>query len=349
MSQSPFGTLDEPGSGWVPFANRALEPIRWIARALWTEVFGFRFGYPIELVPEAGPRDSLHYYVFSERLFFDAMQLDEHGVPVQRSRTLGVFYNPAYVAWYGLMALEQSLRHGGIGAERFQIQVAWLLKNAVRQADGAIVWSFPVDVQEGKCRLKAPWVSAMIQGLAISMLVRANRQGWKSDELIDICRAAVKVYRKNVCDGGVRTFEQGGTLYEEYPAYPLPRVMDGFLFSLLGLYDFWIETGEAEAKELFEEGVQGLLNYLSVWNYRDRWSWYGSHGYLCPPQYHVLNRLLVGTLARVTGEQVLTRYAALWDPARLNTYERARLFLVFMVLKQRARIRAVGRSHERTQ
>jgi hypothetical protein len=124
-------------------------------------------------------------------------------------------------------------------------------------------------------------------------------------------------------------------------------VMDGFLFSLLGLYDFWIETGEAEAKERFEEGVQGLLNYLSTWNYRDRWSWYGSHGYLCPPQYHVLNRLLVGTLARVTGEPLLTRYAALWDPARLNTYERARLFLVFLVFKQRARIRALGRSHGR--
>jgi hypothetical protein len=331
----------------VPFPNSTLETFRWIVRALWTEIFGFRFGYPIELVPEAGPRHSLHYYVFSERLFFDAMQLDVYGVPVQRSRRLGAFYNPAYVAWYGLMVLEQSLLRGGVVDDRFRIQVEWLLKNAVRQPDGAIVWPFPVDVREGRCTLRAPWISAMIQGLAISTLVRAHRQGWESDELIEICRAAVKVYGKDVDEGGVRTTEGRGALYEEYPAYPLPRVMDGFLFSLLGLYDFWVETGEAVAKERFQEGVQGLLNYISAWNYRDRWSWYGSHGYLCPPQYHVLNRLLVLTLARVTGEPLLTRYAELWDPAGLNGYERARLFVVFLFFKQWARIRALGRPRER--
>jgi hypothetical protein len=187
----------------------------------------------------------------------------------------------------------------------------------------------------------------MIQGLAISTLVRAHRQGWESDELIEICHAAVKVYGKDVGEGGVRTSERGRILYEEYPAYPLPRVMDGFLFSLLGLYDFWVETGEAEVKERFQEGIQGLLNYTSAWNYRDRWSWYGSHGYLSPPQYHILNRLLLLTLARVTGEPLLNRYAELWDPARLNGYERARLFVLFVFLKQSARIRALVRRHER--
>ena len=48
---------------------------RWAVRALRNEVLEFRLEYPIEETPLAGPNDSLHYYVFSERLFRDSMEL----------------------------------------------------------------------------------------------------------------------------------------------------------------------------------------------------------------------------------------------------------------------------------
>jgi len=319
-----------------------LESVRWIARALWTEVFGFRFGYPIELAPEAGPRHSLHYYVSSERLFFDVMHLDEDGVPVQRSRMLGAFYNPAYVAWYGLMALEQSLRKGEKCDKRFQIQVDWLLNNAVRCNDGSAVWPFPVDVKEGQCFLKAPWVSAMSQGLALSVLVRAHRVGIGGDSILELGRAALRVFCQKVEEGGIRTVEEGRVFYEEYPGYPLPRVLDGFLFSLLGLYDLWVETEDPLARQLFEEGIGGLVHKIHSWNYKDRWTWYGSHGYLCPPHYHALNRMLVAALGDVSGENVLASMAQLWDPVRLPVMKRCGLYATFVFLKQRTRARNLG-------
>src|SRR6266446_10537635 len=85
------------------------EPLWWAAGALRKELLDFRFEYPVEAIPAAGAKASLHYYVFSDRLFFDAMEPDADGIPVHRSRHFRT-YNPAYVAWYALMSLEQWLR-----------------------------------------------------------------------------------------------------------------------------------------------------------------------------------------------------------------------------------------------
>jgi hypothetical protein len=304
-----------------------------LARALWFETLGFRFGYPIEPVPEAGCRSSLHYYIYSEHLFFDMMELDNNGIPCHRTRTLRRFYNPAYVAWYGLMKLEQCLRSGKAASEEFFLQKTWLVDHAVHRRDRSVVWYFPVDFQEGKALLKSPWISAMIQGLVISVLIRAYRL--KPDpSLLDLCHAALQVYRKDISEGGIRTNTNGHFLFEEYPAYPLPRVLDGFLFSLLGLYDFWVETEDPSAKKLLDNGVLGLLWNLDSWNYERGWSWYGTHGYLSPPNYHALNRLLLAVLGGLTGEKTLVQYARRWDPAELSGLDRMRLFIVFFGTKQ---------------
>ena len=147
---APFGTLDELLGDQGPRPPARLEPLWWALRAVWLETLGFRFGYPVELVPEAGPRSSVHYYIYSDELFFDLMEIDRDGIPYHRSRTLGRFSNPAYVAWYGLMALERSQRGGKNSSSAFAVQINWLVRNAVRREDGSVVWPFPVDVQEGK-------------------------------------------------------------------------------------------------------------------------------------------------------------------------------------------------------
>jgi glycogen(starch) synthase len=317
----------------------ALEPLWWAVKALRAELWGFRFDFPIETVRAAGPRDSLHYYVYSDRLFFDVMELDAQGIPRQRHWAYGEGYNPAYVPWYGLMSLERHLRGlDPAGGQTFLKQVEWLVAHGVRRDDGAIVWHYPVDWWEGACLLKAPWISAMAQGLAISALVRGYRITG-DQRLLDVACAATRVFETNVEDGGVRTLEDGHPLYEEYPGYPLARVLDGFLFSLLGLYDLAVETDDRAVFDLFAHGVDGLRHRLPFWDYRGRWSWYGSHGYLCLPHYNKLNGALLATLARLSGDSMLQQYAERWDPRRLSVRGRAEVFVVFVLTKNRSRLR----------
>lgn len=323
----------------LPRRPSAFDSLRWMAGALRAEILQFEFDYPIEVVAAAGPKDSLHYYVHSTRLFFDAMQVDDDGVPVQHSRHFGRAYNPAYVAWYGLTKLESHLRGGDQATmAAFLRQVDWLECTAVTRADGAIIWPYNFDWLEGSALLKAPWCSAMAQGLAISALVRGYRLT-RRERLLELARAGVAVFEQNTDAGGVRTPAREGALFEEYPAYPLARVLDGFLFGLLGLYDVAVETADARVTALWQEGLDGLASTLPVWDYRGQWSWYGSHGYLCPPKYNALNSALLASIGRVSGRQVIEQYAAAWRPDRLSRLARLRIFAVFLWTKNRTRIR----------
>lgn len=316
-----------------------LAPVWWAARALEGELWGFRCDFPVETVPAAADPESLHYHVYSDRLFFEVMELDPDGIPVQRGRTFAGVHNPAYVAWYGLMRLERFLRgRDPAGCRAFLAQAEWLLAHAVRRDDGAVVWPYTLDWQEGACRLRAPWICAMAQGLAMSVLVRAHRLTGGAD-LLALARAATRVFDRDVEDGGVRTREQGHALYEEYPARPLPRVLDGFLFSLLGLHDVAVALDDPAVRALLADGLGGLAHRLPAWDYRGKWSWYGTHGFLCPPHYNRLNGALLGALARVTGHPGLDGYAERWDPRRLSTAGRVEVFVVFVVTKNWSRLK----------
>ena len=312
---------------------------KWAGRALRNELLDFRFHYPIEAVPVAGPKQSLHYYVYSDRLFFDVMRLTGDGVPVQRSRLLGTVVNPAYVAWFGLMNLERNLR--GLeptGREIFLKQIQRLVAHGVSKDDGSIVWPYLFDWNEGHCFFKAPWISSISQGLAISALVRGYRLTGRP-QLLDVAMAATLPFETPIEKGGVRTEEGGHVHFEEYPGYPLARVLDGFLFSLLGLYDLLVETEDRNTRQLFSDGVNGLTRTIEFWDYRKKWTWYGSHGFLCLPQYNVLNSCLLAALGRLSGERRLSEYATQWNPRSRSWLDRIEVFSIFLLTKQWARIR----------
>jgi glycosyltransferase involved in cell wall biosynthesis len=324
-----------------------LAAVRWVARSLRRELTEFRVDYPIEIVPAASEPGSLRYHLYSDTLFLDDQQLDGHGVPLKCYRLHGPQYNPLFVAWWGLHHLERAARerderHLGV----FMTQLGWLKANAVARTDGAVVWPCYFDWPEGRAVLRAPWVSAMYQGVVISALVRGFRLGGDA-KLLELARAAVQVFTRDVADGGVRTYEGGRVLYEEYPAFPLPRILDGFLFALLGLHDLYMETRDEAIHRLFADGVQGLASHLEWWSHRGKWSWYGAHGYLSPPHYHALNRALLVVLSRLSGETKLRAVAQAWAPDRLSRRERAELFVTFVVTKNWARARFLSgfRSH----
>jgi hypothetical protein len=115
--------------------------------------------------------------------------------------------------------------------------------------------------------------------------------------------------------------------------------MDGFMTSLLGLYDVYVETSDATTGRLFEEGIQGLKHFLPRWDYRRKWSFYSNRSYLCSPSYHSLNRILLSTLARLTGESCLKEYADAWDPAKLSPMDRAEIYWGFLFTKNVRRLK----------
>lgn len=316
-----------------------VQSLTYAARALRRECLEFRFHYPVEEVKEAGPVDSLHYYVWSDSLFLENMDFDSAGIPQKLYRRQGPQYNPLFIAWWGLYTLERYLRNGDqYDLEKSLAQVRWLKANAQSRADGAVVWPCYFTWREGRCVLESGWISAMYQGVVISLLVRGYRVTGEK-ELLDLCMKGIRVFHQSVEEGGVRTVERGYALYEEYPAFPLPRVLDGLLFSLLGLYDLAAQTHASDVATLLTQGIEGLNASIGMWDYRGKWSWYGTHGYLCPPQYHTLNYLLLQILGRLTNDARLMAHAAQWNVGHLSLFSKAEIYMGFLLTKNMARLR----------
>jgi len=307
-------------------------------RALKKEIFEFRFDYPLYNVPESFAEDSLHYYLYSDALAWEALRMDPSGIPKAWYRVTGAVYWPAYVAWYGLVQLGHYLRCGNeANLNSFLKQVFWLEKNAVVRSDGAVVWPMNFDYPNGAVLLKAPWISAYTQGLVISALVRAWRLT-KRPELMGLLKGSAKVFELDVEDCGVRILLEGRTLYTETPGGPIPGILDGFLTSLIGLYDLYVEAEDPVVGRLFEEGIAGLKYALPRWDYRGKWSWYDC-AYLSPPAYHNLNCLLLDVLASLSKQPLLAAYAERWNPKRLTALDRTEIYLGFVLTKNASRLR----------
>ncbi|XP_067951599.1 D-glucuronyl C5-epimerase B-like [Watersipora subatra] len=135
----------------------------------------------------------------------------------------------------------------------------WLLRTQDKNG------GWPVTVQRvvtsQKLTLPPGWYSAMGQGQAISLLVRA----YVTYKEVDYLKAAVRglsIYQNLSADHGVKAiFFDKHVWYEEYPTQPPLFVLNGFIYSLLGLYDL-TQVAEGKelqlAKQLFNDGMASL-------------------------------------------------------------------------------------------
>ncbi len=289
-------------------------------RTLKREILDFDFDYPFETDIAAGPRDSLHYYVYSDGLSWETMRMDSNGVPKAWSRTTGPQYWPNFIAWYGLIQLGHFLRgKGAHHLDNFLKQIDWLESHAVVR-NGAVVWTMDFDYAEHEIPLRAPWISAYAQGLAISALVR----GWRMTRrphLFALLQRSGEIFDLDVSQGGIRALVNGSTFYTEVPGGRVPGILDGFLTSILGLYDLYTETEDPRVKRSLSAGIEGLKALLPWWDYQKKWSWYGHQDYLCPPAYHFQNRVLLGVIARLSGEACFKECAERWNPANFSAIE----------------------------
>lgn len=291
----------------------------------------FPFDFPLELNAHPWPA----YYIHSEALFGlsgGRVQLSDAGVPRYYYPRLGWRDNPAYVAWWGLMSLNRYLASGGQRHwEAFQTQAEWLRSQWRPWAGGAKVWAYDFDWREGRAYLKAPWVSAMAQGLALSALARAYSLAG-GGELLALAQDAARVFEIDAAAGGVRVVEDGDVYYEEYPTPPYPRILDGFAFALLGLYDLYKVGGDPKIERLFWAGAQTLAERIGQWDFAGCWSWYGTHGILCSAEYNKLNAGLLLALAQLTGDQRLRATGEAWLPCNLSPMQKALVALSSIIL-----------------
>jgi hypothetical protein len=122
-----------------------------------------------------------------------------------------------------------------------------LIPLAVHRA-GGLAWEYYFSFDGGQ----PPWVSAMAQGTALEALTRAYRATHETSYLT-LAHQALGILRRRP-GTGVAIRERRGTRFLQYSFAPRLDIINAFLQTLIGLYDYASYSGDRVAWRLFAAG-----------------------------------------------------------------------------------------------
>lgn len=201
---------------------------------------------------------------------------------------------------YGLAAYDLFLK---TGEEKYKEKLLacanWAVEN--QQEDGG--WdTFTFENPEH------PY-SSMAQGEGISMLTRAHIVT-QDERYIYALNKAKDFMLKPISDGGTTEY-QGKDVYL-YECTHDPLILNGWIFSLWGLYDYCKYKNDEEARAVLERTLTSLKNKLPDFDIK-YWSKYEDGKRIASPFYHKLHIAQLRVMYDLFGDSVYKEYADKWQ------------------------------------
>lgn len=251
---------------------------------------------------------------------------DEHGIPVNLLADGRRIHFATTIVQKALGHWDQwLLTKDGAHEEEFLKLCGWLLMRQDRNG-GWPVWS-ELDIPAS-----SPY-SAMTQGECISAFMRA----WKltSDSAyIEGASCALRLMCRPIEKGGTAIFEGQFLFLEELPIIPRSSVLNGWIFALFGLYDFWLATNDKDSYKYFILSFNTLKYNLRKYD-TGYWSYYDMRGHLSSPFYHDLHINQLIALSMIDNDILITNCLNLWIRYRNSCKNRSLAFVVKSIQKLR--------------
>jgi glycosyltransferase involved in cell wall biosynthesis len=156
------------------------------------------------------------------------------------------------------------------------------------------------------------WLSALVQGCALSVLIRAY-QLTGNGLFLNVAQRVARTFERDILDGGVRApIGENGIFFEEVAVYPAAHRLSGSIFALLGLYDYMALCDDAQIKQLIQCSHMTIHRLLDEF---DVGFWISTdllHRHLASPAHFAFQIELLGTLATHTLCESCSRVVARW-------------------------------------
>lgn len=215
---------------------------------------------------------------------------------------------------YGLAAYDLYLKTGEDIYKRKLLACAdWAVDN--QQEDGG--W-----VTFAYKNPKQPY-SSMAQGEAISLLIRAHIVTHEEKYLLSANRAK-DFMLKPIPDGGTTGYENGEVLLYETTCNPV--ILNGWIFSLWGLYDYVKYTDDGSVKDVLAATLASLKKRLPNFDTK-YWSKYEDGNRICSPFYHQLHISQLRVMYDLFGDEIYKEYADKWEAYQKSFWKPKRAFV----------------------
>jgi hypothetical protein len=165
---------------------------------------------------------------------------------------------------------------------------------------GGVAWEYYFPYRAGK----APWVSSLAQGTALQALSRAATRLNRREQVFPVTSRGLGIFATPAPEG-VRVPAGAGVHYAQYSFEPRLRILNGFIQSLVGLYDYGRLAIDDRAKALYAEGELRARQEVPTYD-TGAWSLYsrGSVTHESDLGYHTLLRDFLGSLCDRTDDPV---------------------------------------------
>ena len=215
-------------------------------------------------------RESFAYtpfpYPSSEWMNFYSFD-DDGVVIVHRQKEDKFFYNAVTIAQYALASWHDFTLTGDPSYKRSFLANANYLFNNYQQIDEdevAYPYYFRFDNYGG---IEPPWYSAMAQGNALSALAHLYRL--KPSKGLEVRMRHIKNFMKRPINegGSAAKTPEGYAWVAEYAISPTPYVLNGFVFSIMGLVDYLsVFPEDTETQDYLNDLLSTLKNTIELYD-----------------------------------------------------------------------------------
>lgn len=224
-------------------------------------------------------------------------------------------YHAVRIAQYGLQQHTEWCANGDPNARKeFLRQATWLRDS--QRVRGNVAGLYLFDFAWPKYGVTPGWCSAMAQGEAISVLLRAEHIEPGHGFADGAVRAALP-FQYTVEAGGVVWRESGATFLEEIAVAPSAHVLNGCIFALWGIWELHHHTNDPWLRRLIDDVVQTLESLLPRYD-TGWWSLYSllysarGKQHVATLKYHAFHIAQLEVLARMFDLPVFESTAHRW-------------------------------------
>jgi hypothetical protein len=261
------------------------------------------------------------YLNFSKIIYNNEYSFDSKGIPLFEYKK-SQYYHPVYIIQF-LLGLYGSFLNGESLSGRFLTVSSHFIK--MQDESGAFRYPFQYDYYLGV--LEAGWVSGMAQGQAMSVFARAFHLT-HHPKYLEVGNKAFDFLTTPVSRGGVMNTLadlnpelKDHLIFEEYVIKPASYTLNGFMFALLGVYDWWQVHPDKDiaekAKYYFHEGIKTLKKILPLYDIGGFTAYDLSYiTHKRQPHigifYHAVHIYMLHALYSITQDDELKKYELLW-------------------------------------
>lgn len=230
----------------------------------------------------------------------------------------GKQYNPTIVSNYALEYYD-GLPSSKDDEQSFWNCVKWLEENMSYRNDAALYvfnWQQPWYDSVG-----VPYTSGMSSGLAVNVFSKAYLLS-KDEKYLALAKKLVNGFFIPISEGGFTYMENEGWWFEEFAdtAIHTPFVLDGHIFALTGVHEYWKITKNDSAATVIQKGVTALKNKLPQYDIGNGWAYYDKYKLPADKHYQRVLTSQMQQLSDITGDAIFASYYNKWKAPLSRPY-----------------------------